>query len=687
MIKKIFYTVLASAVLCTSCMDDFLATESPSIPSDKNVFTTTAMTEAALMGVYATMTDTYIYGQKLCINWQGASDVEVGGNAFNTSNYKATNRDEGAGNFYDDSYNITTRWETLYRFVEMATTAVDGIRNSPILNAPEHKAVMQAYLGEALTLKALGYFELVRYWGDVPYKEEASNSDLSNVYKEKMDRDVIYDHLIADLQEAVSYLPWMGEDAYTVERINKGFAKGLLAKVALFAGGWSIRDSNTFPDLDLEHHPSIPEMGGYFVGRPKNWREYYAIAAQQCAEMLGSTEHKHSLDPSFENIWKTINHLEYNSSNENLFEVAFGEGQNGDIGAIMGYTLSSGVFNASRGMGGAGYAATTAYYFYSFNPKDTRRDVTCVFQEYSNQDGKNLEVIRCNPLAVACGKWRWYWMTDDYMKSRFPQATSRIATGINWILMRYSDIYLMYAEAQSQLEGPDTNHKATSMTARQALEKVRERAFGAGSSEITKYDPDFFEAIVNERAWEFGCEAIRRQDLTRWGILGDKIEKMKEALCLMYDNSAPVTIFDRTYQPEDFPKKVFYKYQSNKEYIDMSSVNFYEDLGNEVPNDDYKECNWIPNLVSRDKEGNFNAEINKNYASTIAKILVVGSGLNATYDYSGLFGRLHWGTEAQTEFNKLEVGNKVCNYRHVFAIYYEDIFESQGKLVNSFGFK
>ena len=38
--------------LCTSCMDNFLDTESPSIPSDENLFKSTALTEAALMGVY-----------------------------------------------------------------------------------------------------------------------------------------------------------------------------------------------------------------------------------------------------------------------------------------------------------------------------------------------------------------------------------------------------------------------------------------------------------------------------------------------------------------------------------------------------------------------------------------------------------------------------------------------------------
>ena len=70
----------------------------------------------------------------------------------------------------------------------------------------------------------------------------------------------------------------------------------------------------------MEHHPTIPEMNGYFVGRPKNWKDYYELAAKQCAEILGATDNPHELDPSYENIWSTVNHLEYNKYNENLFE-------------------------------------------------------------------------------------------------------------------------------------------------------------------------------------------------------------------------------------------------------------------------------------------------------------------------------------------------------------------------------
>ncbi len=281
-------------------------------------------------------------------------------------------------------------------------------------------------------------------------------------------------------------------------------------------------------------------------------------------------------------------------------------------------------------------------------------------------------------------------MTDNYMKVRFPKANSRIATGINWILMRYSDIYLMFAEAQNVLTGPDAVSPTAGMSPRQALEKVRERAFGTGAPEITQYDADFFTAIVNERAWEFGCESIRRQDLTRWGLLAEKIEEMKIGLCMLYDYK-PVTIFGKTYQVDEIPRKIYYKYEDsdNPEYIDMSSVNFNEDMGTGTASTSkgQYECNWISMQVTLNKDGDINATLNTNYVKTMARILVCGTGLNASYDYSNLFGRLNWGGEAEAEFRKYSVGNGVCNYRHVFAIYYEDVNKTQGYVSNSYGYK
>jgi hypothetical protein len=670
--KNSYYILVFILLVFISC-DDYLDTESPSTLSSETVYETTAMTEAAIMGIYSKMTDTYIYGQKLSVNWQGVSDIECNG-AFSSSNYNQTTSDYGAGNFYDNSYNTTTKWEKLFQFAELATTAVEGIRNSPILESASSK--MEPFLGEALTLRALAYFELVRYWGDVPFKTETSSSDLSNVYMAKTDRDTIYAYLVKDLQEAVEYLPWLNEtsDYSTCERITKGFAKGLLARIALFAGGWSIRDGNTFPNSTAEHHSTIPETNGYYVGRTQNWKDYYEIAAEQCAEIIGSGDNPHALDPYYEDIWETVCQLGKNAYNENLFEVAFGVGNNGDIGSLMGYSVDSNTKYGTRGFGGS-YVTSTAYYFYSFDKEDTRRDVACTWFKYSSD---NIEEINTNPLDVHLGKWRVYWMSGSYL-SLHATATSRVSTGVNWILMRYSDIYLMFAEAMNELEGPDVTNSVAGISARQALEKVRTRAFGEGSSKISDYDSDFFEAIVNERAWEFGGESIRKQDLIRWGLLYDKIEAMKEALCLMFDHNKEVTIFDKTYQPSDFPSTVYYKYEDD-EYIDPSSLNYYGDLSAD-PGGDYSSVTWFPENAAKPESGT-----STNYIDWPLRTLLAGTGLYPSYDYSSFLSGLENGSEISSTLVQYSMGNGECYYRHPFAIYYEDIYESKDNLQNSYGY-
>lgn len=667
--KKILLILMVFCLTLPSCKK-FLETESPSNLSPETVFSTTSMAKAAVMGLYGRMTDTYIYGQKLSVNWQGVSDIESNG-TFSESNYSSPTNDYGAGNFFGDEYNATTRWQRLYEFAEMATAVVDGIRNSPIYESSG--AQMKPLLGEALTLKSLAFFELTRYWGDVPYKKEASKSDLSNVYMGKTDKDTIYHYLVKDLEEAQALLPWKGSDAEygTVERITKGFAKGLLARVALFAGGWSLRDANLFPNSTAERHPTIQEINGYYVGRPQNWREYYEIAAKHAGEMIGSPDNPHQLDPNFQNIWESVCGGRPNTFNENLFEVAFGMGNNGDIGSLMGYGVAGGSKYGSRGFGGS-YVTSTAYYFYSFDKEDKRRDVTLTWLQYT---AGNKESVNTNPMDVKLGKWRIYWMSDAYL-AMHKTATSRVATGVNWILMRYSDVYLMYAEAMSQLAGPDAVDAAAGISARQALEKVRERAFGAGSPRISDYDTDFFKAIVNERAWEFGGESIRKQDLVRWGLLYDKIEEMKKALCLMYDNTQPVTIFDKTYQPTDFPKVVYYKFR-NAEYIDPTSLNYYGDLPGS-PGADYEQVDWFTKVAGNTSR--------TEYIMWPVRTLLAGTGLNQSYDYSGFLSSLTYGSEIASSLSQYRMGNGVCNYRHPFPIYYEDIYESRGHLTNAFGY-
>lgn len=696
--KRYFAIKICAVALATlplwSC-SDFLDTESPSQQGNDVVYENIGMTKSAVIGIYSQMLDSYAFGQKIPVNWQGCSDIEIP-TGFSDTDY-STSGDKGASNFYDDVYNKTTPWKSLFKMGELASTAVEGIRNSTLLSDPSSEKEMKMYLGEALVLRSLAYFELVRRWGDIPYKDTSSKSDLSNVYMKKIDRDLIYADLIKNLQEAVEYLPWLGESTdYNCERVTKGYAYGLLARVALHAGGWSVRDGNTFDSSNVEKYQStgddgMAEENGYYVGRPKNWKEYYLIAEDACAKMIGDPSNPHQLDPNYGDIWKTVCHLDYNKYNENLFEIAFGMGQSGDIGTLMGYNVAGTptVNKNGRGFGG-NYVTTTGYYFYSFDPADTRRDYECSLPSYKlNKQSVEQEELGNSMMGIPSGKWNFFWTSDDF-KSLWYTANSRIPTGINWIMMRYPDVLLMFAEAANGLgENVDAVNETAKMSPRQALEKVRERAFGTGSLKVKEYDQDFFNAIVNERAWEFGCEGVRKFDLIRWGLLDSKIEDMKKSLCLMLDGTQPVKIFDKTYQPEEFPDTVYVKYQTgaNTKFLDLSSANFYEHVAKNPDPSKYTAVAWFPTASARENPDVApDNKVRTTLVSNCVKVLLNATGLRARYDYSSFYPNLAWGSEVESSFLTKKAGNGKCNYRHFFAIKYEDLTESHGYLSNAYGY-
>jgi starch-binding outer membrane protein, SusD/RagB family len=122
---------------------------------------------------------------------------------------------------------------------------------------------------------------------------------------------------------------------------------------------------------------------------------------------------------------------------------------------------------------------------------------------------------------------------------------------VNWPLIRFSDVLLMFAEADNEINnGPSAAAKA-------AFEQVRLRAYGGNASLIGTTPSDyqgFFNAIVKERALEFGSEGIRKYDLIRWNLLEQKINETKTTLAAMAArsgapwNTYPTTMYYRTGQ-------------------------------------------------------------------------------------------------------------------------------------------
>lgn len=640
--RKTGYLLLTGLTLLWASCDDFLDTSSPSKFDDQTVYNSVAYADAEMMGIYSMIADAQMYAQRISMNWCTNSDIEYVG-ASETSYNENSNR--GSSNYYGVPGNTVFNWTNIYKMIERANLGIEGIQNSPLLNSSDAstKNKMQAMLGEALTMRAMGYYELVKHWGDVPFKEEPTSPDLSNVYLGKTDRDTIYEHIINDLLTAEKYVPWLGTSGYgTPERITKGFVKGLLARVCLSRGGYSLRDKPGFP-----------------MERGTNWQHYYEIARDQCREIMLNGTHK--LNGSYLDIWKKVNALQIETTyNENLYEVALGLGQSGEIGYSIGVRFYA---NAKYGYGNnANVVNTSAYYFYSFDPDDVRRDITVAYATYSNGNKDLKEVFQGNPLSYNIAKWDQRWMSDKWLQLNLA-ANGKIGYGINWIVMRYADVLLMFAEAENELNGAPT------ADAKDALKQVRRRAFASAdqTEKVENYVDNlnsrdaFFNAIVNERAWEFGGEALRKFDLVRWNLLSSKIQEQRSVFNQMLDG-APVTVMGNYY--DNIPQNLYYKYigfnpgapDAVYENLDRDDINFYSNRDDLEALDatglkaiGYTRVSWLSGAKDADKD------------AWRERMRVFSSGLD-------------------------KVNNGTCDNRYLYPISSTAIGDSQGKLTNSYGF-
>lgn len=620
MIKKYINITLIFATLGLASCSDFLEQTSESEYTADVVFSTPAYTESAINGIYAIMTEDAMYASRLSLMYSVNSDVEVSG-ADATSYNQQGNR--GISNYLGQaswSGHLDRTWGLLYKAIERANQAIAEIPKSAAFSNESTAKVMKGYLGQAYVLRALYYFELVRHWGDVPFKIDPTNSDGSNFYPAVSDRDEILEYLIKDLDVASTYLDW----GNTPERITKGFALGLQARIALWRGGYSIRNKPGFP-----------------TERGSDHLTYYKIANAACAKIIN--EGPHRLNPSYVQIFKSLCKLTTETAyNENLFEVALGFARSGEVGYSIGVRFRT---NTKYGYGNnANVVSTTPYYFYQFDPKDGRRDVSVAVYEYKPNDKKKnvpMEVFVSNPFSWCIGKYDQRWMSDQFLATNLP-ATNKIGSGINWVMMRYADVLLMFAETENEINGAPT------AAAKQALKDVRSRAFSEADQKAKVQDyvdalsgkEEFFQAIANERMFEFGGEGIRKYDLIRWNLLGTNIQIQRDGFAAMLSTGTFVNLSGQTVTT---PKAYHFKYNADGETLDLSSFNFYEEKGVD-PIVGYEEpVKMLSGYADESKVA---------YLDVVAKF---SSGLN----------------------------NPVPN-RHLFPIYQEIVTQSNGTISNSY---
>ena len=555
-------------VISMSSCSDFLDQKSPSELETTDVYNSTYYTELRVNKIYGGLTQDRTYSQDLAIVWNLNSDIELvdglGDDATNTTSERG-NMNYNASPAWSK---ISGVWDAIYGVIEDANDVVAGVRNSNLLTngSTSEQQAMKRYLGEALTLRAMCYLDLVRFFGDVPFKTEPSKSDLSNAYLSKTDRDEILDQLLVDLEEAVEMLPWADEvGGYTTERITKGYAHGLLAQIAMTRAGYAIREK-----AKEGYETASYSDATYPTQRPAAdvRTDLYARALKHLSAIINNGTHR--LNPSFENQWYLINQLQLDKTyHENLFEIPMGRNVTGELGYTVGVRMNG--VTTEYGYGNSsGKLKLTAPLLYSYDKNDLRRDITIAAFEIK-QDGKNtIESMLGNaPFGLYCAKWDCRKMSNEWLQEN-RKATAKHMTGVNPVKMRYSQVLLYYAECLNELAGPEGSYQGDAgITALQALALVHNRAFSEASiannymNNVPRTKEGFFEALVQENAWEFAGEGYRKWDLIRWNLLVDRINSFKQT----YLNDL---------QSGKYPDKLYFNYSDAEQTkIDMNSVTWY----------------------------------------------------------------------------------------------------------------
>ncbi|NCD70986.1 RagB/SusD family nutrient uptake outer membrane protein [Mucilaginibacter agri] len=509
--KKFVYNLPAAVLMMSLTMlascKKYLEETPVATLSTATAFSNVNTATAAVLGVYARLAGDAGYGIRVSMYYTVDADDFVG--PPNNSAPDNDRRDIARYVATPNNAQLEAPFENLYNGIERANICIKYIPQMAAYtsgSASDQTALKRLY-GEALTLRAQFYFELIRNWGDVPAPFVPS-ADQTDLKLKRTNRDEIYDHIIADLLQAESLVPWRTEISARDERLTKGAVKGLRARIALYAGGYSLRNTSSQ------------------VERRSDYMKLYQICRDECNDLIARRD-QHNLNSNYQTLFKNyVDAHTLDPTYEIMFEVAMAGGS-GVADSKLGYYDGPRSVNGSTSYGNSSLTATPTY-FYTFDQNDTRRDVT-ICPYFTNIDGtKTLQKLVGLPL----GKFRRDWIANPIIA---PTSAAQYF-GINWPILRFSDILLMFAETENEINGGAT------AAAVSALKEVRTRGFGGNASLIGTIPMDkdgFFNAINNERLFEFGGEGIRKFDLIRWNIFLPTLTTTRNNMTLMLNKTAP----------------------------------------------------------------------------------------------------------------------------------------------------
>ncbi len=500
--KKLFY-ILSVALLATGC--NFLDfDESSSDYSRDEMYTTYSNIQKMLTNIYGYMPNKNIYDVSDALRDCGSDDAEYGDPDASVQRF--TNGTWSALNTVDD------KWSTMYSGIRSANEFLESIKTVD-LSMYQYDTKYQRWLEhlkyypyQAKVLRAYYFFELARRYGDIPMPLTMLTAEEANAIGKTPFAEVI-DFIVSECDESAKNLPdtYVGLLDDEVGRVTRGFALAVKTKALLYAAS-------------PLHNTS---------GDKSKWQKA-AAAAKEIMDLR-----IYQLDPdekannyTSQEVIFAIMRSESSSFELYNFPVRFTEGQRTYISGSYPTQNLVDAFQTANGyditLGSDGWQTS-----------DPDFDIT---KPYEGRDPRFARAILADGMSFKGTTIETFVGGKDYSATRndlgsptgyylrryIQESTSFIPENTvtnkhQWIVYRYAEALLTYAEAMNEYLGdPTTTEGEFSISALEALNMVRANA---GMPDVTvTSQSDFREAVRREWRVEFAFEDHRFWDVRRWNI-------------------------------------------------------------------------------------------------------------------------------------------------------------------------
>ncbi len=452
-----FFTVV---FLFNSCHDSFLEEKVYSNITPLNFYKTEQDVQAALTSVYNAMRDSKSFRRQIILaaEYPGeASWPNFSGEAWRTEMDQFTWSASSAP-FYQ-------MWSQLYVMINRANTLLFYIDKIDFTTAGMKEQVE----GETRFLRGVAYLYLVRFYENIPLMTEKNMDELEPTNQGTS--DAVWQLIFSDFEYAKNNL----KPKYTganVGRATSGAAQTMLAKAYLS-----------------------------YAGKPWLKKEYWLKAASEAKSAIENVSYGYDLESDYSSVFSVNN--EHGA--EYIFSVEYIINKN--VG--WDFQTFTGIRNGDQQkLGGWSSFVVEKEFFDTMDAKDKRREKTFVL---SYQGFNNPAVTYTYPGNIAIPHYNKYQDRDDV-------GARTSDYGLNFYITRFSDLLLMYSEAENEVNGPTAN-------ALYGINRVRERAGLSPLSAANYTKESLREAIYQERLWELCAEGHAWFDMKRMGLMKRRITK------------------------------------------------------------------------------------------------------------------------------------------------------------------